>query len=160
VQALGRAHELLMRTDWKGASLKDIVAAELEPFSERVSFSGPELTVDGPMVQTLALLLHELATNAIKYGALSDDRGRVSVAWSIVGAGCSSRFRLRWREQDGPQATPPTHKGFGSALLESAITSDLSIKPRLTYEPGGFIYELDAPLRALVLPRQDRGPAA
>ena len=146
LQALGRVHELLMRTDWRGASVKDIIAAELEPFSARVEAQGPELIIDGRMVQTFALVLHELATNASKYGALSSEGGKVSISWSVTGAGKGARFKFRWEEKGGPAVEPPSRKGFGSSLLEAALPADLSVKPRLSFEPGGFAYEIEAPL--------------
>jgi two-component sensor histidine kinase len=150
VHALGRVQELLMRTDWRGAPIKDIVAAELEPFGERVRMSGPPLVVDGKMVQTLALVLQELATNAVKHGSLSDGRGSVSINWSVSGQGADARFKFGWEERDGPRVQPPSRKGFGSTLLETAITSDLSIEPHLSFEADGFVYELEAPLGAIV----------
>lgn len=146
VQALGRVHELLMRTDWKGASLKDIVAAELEPFAGRVETKGPEIIIDGRMVQTFALVLHELATNASKYGSLSNQSGKVSITWSVTGERESARFKFRWQERGGPSVTPPSRSGFGSSLLEAALPADLSVKPRLSFDPGGFVYEIEAPL--------------
>jgi two-component sensor histidine kinase len=147
VQALGRAHALLMRTDWTGADLQDIVVAELEPFSARVHADGPPITIDGRMVQTLAMLLHELATNAAKYGALSSGQGKVSLTWSVTGSGSDARFKLRWQETDGPPVTPPSRTGFGTALLETAFPS--GVKPRLAYQADGFVYELEAPLQTL-----------
>jgi two-component sensor histidine kinase len=147
--ALARAHELLMRADWQGAPINDIVTAELAPFSARIQIEGPSLTVDGKMVQTLALILHELVTNAAKHGALSDDKGTVSVIWSGAGSGENARFRFRWQEKDGPVAKTPSRKQFGTALLEAAISA--SAKPRFSYEPDGFVYEFEAPLSALTV---------
>ncbi len=145
--ALGRAHDVLMRTDWKGASLRDIVEAELGPFSARVKVEGPNVVVNGGMVQTFALVLHELATNAAKHGSLSGDDGKVSIAWSTNGAGEDSRFSFTWQEKDGPAVEPPSRKGFGTALLEAAIPADVTT--RLSFKPEGFMYEIDAPLAAV-----------
>src|ERR1700730_10725255 len=97
--------------------------------------------VGGNMAQTLALVLHELATNAAKYGSLSNERGKVSISWSVAGKGSDALFKLRWEERDGPAVTTPTQKGFGSTLLESAIASDFT--PRLSNPPSGFAYELE-----------------
>ena len=137
LQALGRVHELLIKKEWKGALLHEIVAAELAPFAARVQVEGPPLMIAGNMVQTFALVLHELATNAAKFG------------WSVMGAGASARFKLRWEERDGPVVKPPSSKGFGSSLLEAALPTDLSVKPRLTYNAEGFVYEIEAPLSTL-----------
>jgi two-component sensor histidine kinase len=148
--ALGRAHEVLMRTDWKGASLRDIVTAEVAPFSNRVTLHGPEIVVDGKMVQTLALLLHELVTNAAKHGSLSINKGKVLINWSVNGSGSDTRFVFTWEEKDGPLVQAPQRWGFGLALLASVLPSDPKIKPRVAFEPDGFIYEIEAPLAAFV----------
>ena len=146
--ALGRAQEALMRTDWKGASLHAIVEAEVAPFSTRVGVRGSEIVVDGKMVQTFALLLHELATNAVKHGALSVKDGKIFIEWSVTGEGEDKRFRFKWKESDGPPVKTPLRKGFGTALLQSAI-SDLDVRSRLSFQPGGFIYEIEAPINAV-----------
>ena len=148
LHALARVHDLLMQTDWQGASLKDIVAAELAPFAARIQAAGPDLTVDGSMVQTFALLLHELATNASKYGALSVPNGTVFITWSVTGAGDRQMFTFRWEERGGPSVTPPTRTGFGSSLLEAALPGD-DVTPRLAFEPDGLVYEIEAPLSTL-----------
>jgi two-component sensor histidine kinase len=149
LQALGRVHELLIKKEWKGALLHEIIAAELAPFAARVQVEGPPLMIAGNMVQTFALVLHELATNAAKYGALSDPNGKVSLSWSVTGAGASARFKLRWEEGDGAVVKPPSVKGFGSSLLEAALAADLSVKPRLAYHAESFVYVIEAPLSTL-----------
>jgi two-component sensor histidine kinase len=146
--ALGRAHEALMRTEWKGAPLKAIVGVELEPFADRASAEGPDVLVHGHMVQTLALVLHELATNAVKHGSLSRDGGRVTVHWSVKHAS-PARLTFKWVEKGGPAARPPDKKGFGTSLLEGAISSDLGIKPRLSFGEEGFAYEFDVALEVI-----------
>ena len=149
LQALSRAHDLLVASDWRGASLKSIVAAELSAFGERVRGAGPDVTINAKVAQSLVLVVHELATNASKYGALSNETGRVTLAWSITGDGESRRLVLRWKESGGPPVAPPSQKGFGSTLLEQLIRGDLGKSPRLAFEPDGFIYELDVPLSAV-----------
>ena len=146
LHALSRAHDLLVASDWRGASLKDIVAAEVSAFGDRVRAAGPDVTINAEVAQSLVLVVHELATNASKHGALSNDAGRVTLAWSITGKGDDRRFMMRWKETGGPPVTPPEQKGFGSTLLRQLIQGDLGQAPRLTFEPGGFIYELDVPL--------------
>jgi two-component sensor histidine kinase len=146
--ALSRAHEVLMRSDWKGAPIRDIFAPEVAPFGTRIAIEGPLLVIDGRMVQTLALIVHELATNAAKHGALSDTKGNVAVKWSVEGNGAHGRFKFTWQEKDGPRVKPPVRKGFGSSLLVAAL-ADPDITPRLAFEPAGFVYEIDAPLSSL-----------
>src|SRR5262249_18451151 len=98
LHALGRAHDALIRTDWRGAPLKEIISSELAPYSERVELKGPDLLINGKMVQALTLLLHELATNASKHGSLSGQKGKVVIAWSTAGAGPAARLKFRWEE--------------------------------------------------------------
>jgi two-component sensor histidine kinase len=149
LQALARAHELLISADWRGASLRELVEAELTAFSSRTQVAGPDLMLEAKMVQTFAIVLHELATNAAKHGSLSTDRGTVAVSWTVTGSGTDARFSWRWEEKGGPSVIPPSRKGFGSTLLEGAIASDQAIKPRLSFNPNGFVYELGAPLRVI-----------
>jgi two-component sensor histidine kinase len=149
LQALARAHEFLIRADWRGASLRELVEAELAAFSSRTQVAGPDLMLDAKMVQTFAIVLHELATNAAKHGSLSTDRGRVAVSWTVTGSGTDARFRWRWEEKDGPPVTAPSRKGFGSTLLEGAVVSDQAVKARLSFNSDGFVYELNAPLHVI-----------
>jgi two-component sensor histidine kinase len=92
LQVLARAHEFLVRADWRGASLRELVEAELAPFSSRAHVLGPDVMLDAKMVQTFAIVLHELATNAAKHGSLSTDRG----SWTVTGSSTDARFRWRW----------------------------------------------------------------
>ena len=149
LQALARAHEFLVRADWRGASLRELVEAELAPFSSRAHVLGPDVLLDAKMVQTFAIVLHELATNAAKHGSLSTDRGSVGVSWTVTGSSADARFRWRWEEKDGPPVAAPARKGFGSTLLEGAIVSDQGVEVRLSFNPDGFVYELVAPLHVI-----------
>jgi two-component sensor histidine kinase len=149
LHALGRAHELLVRTDWQGTPIEDIIMSEIASLSDHIELDGPNLTINGKMVQTLALVLHELATNAVKHGSLSDEKGLVSIQWWVTGAGPEARFKFHWKEKHGPAVKPPNRNGFGSTLLTAAIPSD--VKPRLVFAPNGFIYELDVPLETIAL---------
>ena len=149
LHALARAHEFLIRADWQGASLRDLVDAELAPFASRAQVVGPDLMLDAKLVQTFAILLHELATNAAKHGALSTEEGEVVVTWNVTRSGGDARFSFRWEEKGGPPPSAPLRKGFGSTLLEGAILPDPAVKPSLSFKPSGFVYELDAPLHAI-----------
>ena len=145
LHALARAQETLMSNEWRGGSLERIVADELAVYRDRIQIEGPHVTIGGQLVQTFSLLLHELATNAAKYGALANQQGNVSVTWQINHNVDPARLSLRWQEKGGPLVEPPTRKGFGSALLESAIPQSTS---RLLFERTGFVFELDMPLAA------------
>jgi two-component sensor histidine kinase len=150
--ALGRAHDGLMRTEWSGASLREIVQTETAPFSRRVKINGPEIAVKGAMVQTFALLLHELATNAAKHGSLASNRGTLAVTWSIADGDGAKRFKFKWEEEGGACVEPPLRKGFGTTLLEGAIATESGVRPTLSFLASGFVYEIDAPLSAIVEP--------
>jgi two-component sensor histidine kinase len=124
LQALARAHDVLMHGDWRGAALGQIVAAELAPFSNRLHVSGPHVVLDANVVQTFALILHEPNSQPIaaKYGAFSAEKGTIHIEWAVTGAGEEARFSFRWQERNGPAVTAPTVKGFGHTLLENAGT--------------------------------------
>ena len=157
LHALGRAHDMLILADWEGAPLAEIVAAELKPYGGRVRIEGPPLMIGGRLTQTFSLLLHELATNAVKYGALSNDDGTVTVTWRTEDDEGTRRFKFRWKESGGPMVTPPSTRGFGSTLLQAAMPTDANTPPRIGFEEDGFVYELDMPLSALGNEASDEG---
>ena len=140
---------MLILANWEGAPLTEIVAAELKPYSGRVRIEGPPLMIGGRLTQTFSLLLHELATNAAKYGALSNDSGRVSVTWKTEDGENTRRFKFRWKESGGPIVTPPSTSGFGSTLLLAAMPTDANTPPRIGFDADGLVYEVDMPLSAL-----------
>jgi two-component sensor histidine kinase len=145
LQSLARAHELLIGVNWGAAPLKALVAAELAPFAKRAVVSGPEVFIEAEKVQTFAMVLHELATNAAKHGALSTEQGTVAVTWSVEGSGTDQRFRLRWEEAGGPPVASPTRKGFGTVLLQDALASD-KITINASFAPQGLVYQLEGRL--------------
>jgi two-component sensor histidine kinase len=103
--------------------------------------------------------VHELATNAAKYGALSlPERGQVDIHWSIEGAAKDARFKFRWQERDGPPVTPPTRQGFGSVLIEKVAAQDFGAEPTIRFAPEGVSYEIDAPLLVMTTPKTDLLP--
>jgi two-component sensor histidine kinase len=141
--SLSRAHDLLTDASWEGADLADVVARAMEPFdAARLRLSGPSLLVPPRHALTLALALHELATNASKYGALSVADGRVELAWRAQ----DGVLRLAWRERGGPAVSEPTRRGFGSRLLEEGIDRELGGETRITYAQDGVRCEISAPL--------------
>jgi two-component sensor histidine kinase len=143
ISSLARAHDLLTARNWSGADLRDIVARAVEPFaSSRFRIEGPPLEVSPQQALALSMALHELATNAAKYGALSRPGGRVEIAWRADEGG----FGLRWVERGGPPVEPPSRRGFGSRLLEQGLTRELGGQTRLHYAPDGLVCEIEARL--------------
>src|SRR6185369_14003549 len=129
LQALSGAHDLLTRQNWDRASVGDIVGRAVAPFreytSDRFAIAGPSVELNAARSLLLAMVLHELGTNAVKYGALSSENGCVGITWTIgdtdTHGESTRRLRLEWRESGGPAVVAPTRKGFGSTLIERAL---------------------------------------
>jgi two-component sensor histidine kinase len=150
IQALARCQSALMTEGFEGASIAEIIHLEFEAFAEQVEAVGPDVILNPKVAQTFALVVHELATNATKYGALSRPEGRVAIHWSIEGAGAVARFKFQWQERGGPPVVPPAHQGFGRAVLEKAAAQDFSAIPTIRFAPEGVSYEIDAPLSVVI----------
>ena len=154
LHALAHAHELLTEACWNGAALNEIVRAELAGFSDRVRASGPEVTLTASAVQTFALVVHELATNAAKYGAHSNETGEVVVQWAL--GGCASDYMdFCWTERGGPPVKPGSHEGFGLSLI-AAIGSNASAEPVIEFAPEGFSCRIRVPLDTVSPNRFDK----
>jgi len=140
IQALANVHSLFVETRWIGAELSTIASRELEPYAEkgRVSMSGPELLLEPNTAQAIAVTLHELATNAAKYGALSVASGRVALRWTHQSGGLS---HLHWSETGGPPVKPPTRKGFGTRIVERMI-AQLKGTTKFDWRPEGLVCEI------------------
>jgi PAS domain S-box-containing protein len=148
LQALSRAHDLLTRENWDGAEMAAIVAQVLAPYQrQRFEIGGPELRLPPRMALALTLALHELATNAAKYGALSAPSGRVTITWTVR-PGTPPGLALRWQERGGPQVSPPTQKGFGSRLIERSLAMELAGEVHISYDPAGIVCDVSAPMPA------------
>jgi PAS domain S-box-containing protein len=145
IHALARTQSALMREGF-GAAVAEIIRLEVEAFSNRVTATGPDVMLNSRTAQTFALLVHELATNATKYGALSGKKGQLEISWSIESVDEEARLKFQWQERDGPPVAPPTRQGFGSILLEKVVAQDFGAQPRINFAPEGFSYEIDAPL--------------
>ncbi|MDP3802417.1 PAS domain-containing protein [Brevundimonas sp.] len=144
--ALSHTHDLLTRSHWEGADLRDILQHETEAHGpQRVSLVGPPVALGPAAALSLGMIFHELATNAAKYGALSAPEGRVLVDWAVAD---QSRpvLRLSWREIDGPPTAPPARRGFGSRLIERNVRHDLAGEVKLDYANSGFSAEFSIPL--------------
>lgn len=142
VSALSSAHTVLIQSEWHGARIRDLIQAESEAYghvnSDRFTLSGPELELRPSAALTLGLAFHELTTNAAKYGALSNDVGRISIKWTFVEIDGKDHIRVEWRESGGPVVKSPTGKtGFGSLLLEKLTARDLSGAVDIRYPETG-----------------------
>lgn len=148
--ALSRAHDLLVGGNWANANLADIVGSVLGIQGEpgRFTIHGPDVVLGPKAALALTLILHELFTNAVKYGALSVPSGRITLTWRVDDIEGERQFRLRWQELDGPPVAPPTRRGFGSRLIERTFPS-VRGRSETAYPPGGVVFTLDAPLDAL-----------
>jgi two-component sensor histidine kinase len=146
LRALGHAHDVLLRHSWAAASLDGVVRETLAPLDglEQITIEGPDIAIASRAALSLSLILHELATNAAKYGALSVPDGRVALSWTAQ----DGIFRMHWREFGGPEVQPPTRSGFGSRLIRRGLASVGNVDCR--YNPGGFEMDLGAPLAELV----------
>lgn len=140
--ALGHAHDILLKQDWSAASLKKLVIASIEPHDalKQVAIEGPDLQTSSRAAVALSLMLHELTTNAIKYGALSTADGNVRLFWVIE----DEHLILHWHEADGPEVTEPDRIGFGSRLIDMGLGGLSQVERR--YDREGFTLELRAPL--------------
>lgn len=148
LHGLARSHDLLVHTDWMGASIEELVRLQLEPFvgEAALEVEGAPLMLRPEAVQNLGFALHELATNANKYGALGQAGGRVSIAWRLATApDGGERVRLVWQESGGPPVTPPTRAGFGSTVIQKLTEASLNAVVTVAYDPEGFRWEADMP---------------
>lgn len=149
--ALSRSHDLLTRQSWEGSGLLDLANAALAPFiavagrSERIAIDGANLRVSPKVTLALGIALHELAANAERYGALSNDSGSIRLIWAAKGTPAGPCLALRWEETNGPLTGPPYRKGFGSHVLHRGLVHELQASVELDYRAGGLIYTIDLP---------------
>jgi two-component sensor histidine kinase len=142
--ALAAAHNLLTQSNWESASLHAIATDTLNSQgvdSRRASVDGPHVELTPKQALALALALHELCTNATKYGALSNDTGRIAIEW---GREAERGLKISWKERDGPLVSPPGRRGFGSRLIEQSLARDLDARVVLDFRPEGVCCTIDA----------------
>jgi two-component sensor histidine kinase len=146
---LSAVHSLLTDDNWDGAQLHDVVRASLKTHlggaRERLHFQGEDLRLHPKSAIAISIALHELGTNAMKYGALSTDEGSVAIRWTTQ----DERFRLRWEESGGPPVVAPTRNGFGSRMIERGLSIELQGDVRIDYRPQGVVCTIDAPLDSI-----------
>jgi two-component sensor histidine kinase/DNA-binding response OmpR family regulator len=136
VRALAHTHDLLSKSRWQGADVRTLVMDEMAPYAQsgRISTSGPSTILPAEKAQTVGLALHELATNAAKYGALSCADGRVAVGWSIDG----STLHFTWEESGGPHVEPPARSGFGTKIIQASLNEQKGDSVRFEWDPLGL----------------------
>ncbi len=145
LQALAANQDLLVRNEWHGVDVEDLVRAQLAHFADlvesRIVVRGPKLCLNAAAAQAIGLALHELATNAGKYGALSTDRGRVDVCWGTN----VDKLTISWTERDGPPVSPPERRGFGSTVIASMVKGAVGGEVQIDYAPPGLVWRLTCP---------------
>jgi two-component sensor histidine kinase len=148
--ALAWTYDLLTREHWSGAALREVIERTLAPHAgrdaDRLDLDGPDLWLAPNRVLVFALAMHELATNAVKYGALSNDVGRISVRWRLRPTPDPASLVLDWRERGGPAVKAPRRRGFGSRLIERALARELGGEVKLAFEADGLRCRMTAPL--------------
>ena len=151
LRSMALAQDVLTQSTGDGAFLDELITRALEPYQQhevpdRIAISGPAVRIDGRKTTSLTMAMHELATNALKYGALSVDAGRVTVCWHVENVSGIDRLHLEWRERGGPLVTPPEHRGFGSRLVERGLAMELGGKAEIAFKPEGVVCEITASL--------------
>ena len=181
LMGMAASHDLLVNRDWRGVSVRTLVASQLAPFVEtddpRLALRGPDVDLTSTAAEALGMALHELATNSVKYGALRDQAGRLRIAWEVVGdggaeggalaageagggnaEGTGRRFRMAWTERAASPIVPPTRRGFGRIVIERMVRASLNGEVTLDFPPEGLVWRIDAPDTCLAPP--DDAPAA
>jgi two-component sensor histidine kinase/PAS domain-containing protein len=152
LKALAAAHNLLTEAHWRSALLRDVVRRSAEATAgaliDRFTLAGPRVALTPPTAVSLAMIIHEMCTNAIKYGALSSHTGRVDVDWTVIPDEGEGRVRLTWRERDGPPVAPPTSRGFGTRLIDRGMSSRPSGRVEMRFEPRGLVCVIEAALES------------
>jgi two-component system CheB/CheR fusion protein len=155
LNAFARTQAVVTRDPESGVDLEYLIVEELLVYNvregEQLRISGPTMRLQPKAAETFALAIHELATNAIKYGALSQPAGRINISWRVENAAEAAQLIFDWREKGGPTVMPPKRKGFGSELLERTIAFELKGKTTLAFDPAGFSCTISVPMTRLVV---------
>jgi two-component sensor histidine kinase len=148
--ALAETHNLLSQEKWQGSELQDVIARVLQPYlinnPERVRMFGPKVPLSPRIAVVLSMIVHEIATNAAKYGALSNDTGTVTLDWETIEEGDGRKLRLLWTEAGGPHVTAPVQRGFGSRLIERSARDQLGGEATIDFLPRGVVYTVTCAL--------------
>ena len=164
IVGLAASQDLLIESNWQGVRVADLVRSQLALFREligtRIEIHGPSVRLQPPAAQAIGMALHELATNASKYGALSDENGRLRVTWSLEGDGDDREFLLSWEEKDGPETKPPERRGFGYTIMVAMVEKSLDATVIVDYAPAGLVWKVRAPARCTYEGPETAGRAA
>jgi two-component sensor histidine kinase len=148
--ALAEAHNLLSTEKWQSAELKDVILRVLQPYlltnPERLRMSGPSVPLSPRLAVVLSMIVHEMATNAAKYGALSNDTGTVALDWEVIAENAKRKLRLIWTEAGGPHVSAPVQRGFGSRLIERSARDQLGGEATVDFLPRGVVYTVTCAL--------------
>lgn len=150
VQGMAKTHDILTANHWEGADLRDVVANEVVPYEEesarRIRVEGPPVDLSPRAAVAVGMLMHELSTNAAKYGSLSTHAGRLDVLWTVDEGAAPPRLDLTWTERAGPPVTAPARPGFGSTLIQRGLARELDAQVRFDFAPEGLTFHLSMPL--------------
>jgi two-component sensor histidine kinase len=144
LRALARINRELTQSNFVGMNLHEIVRQELEPYAARTMIEGPKLTLDAQQAHNFTLAIHELVTNAVKYGALSSPTGRIEISWTVTGNVAGETLKFKWQERGGPPVATPDRQGFGTSLLKT-VFRDIDLE----FAPEGFSCEIAATIREI-----------
>ena len=149
IQSMANAHSLLSQSRWNGVNLADLVHNQLAPYSTiaNTMIGGPDVTLAPAATQAVAMALHELVTNAVKYGSLSSPNGHVSVNWDReTNEKTQARVKIEWRETGGPQVSSPPKLGYGTSLIRELIPHELGGSVDLNFSSDGVYCKIDVPI--------------
>jgi two-component sensor histidine kinase len=160
IKSLARTHELLSQSHWGGVSLAEIARRELAPYAaDNVEIGGQSVTLNAEAAQAMAMVLHELTTNAAKYGAFSDRNGRVSLRWRWLRNGSAGRLAIEWQEIGGPRVLPPRQCGYGTGVISELIPFELGGTVELAFPGDGVRCRMEIPAEWVRNEPEGRGPA-
>ena len=155
LRALSASQDLLVRGEWKAVDLGELVRSQLAHFADvhddRITIDGPLLKIAASVSQSLGMALHELATNAAKFGSLSNQSGRVAISWGLQpDASGQAQFAMSWIESGGPQIAKPARRGFGSAMIEGMLKTSLGCEAEIDFAPSGLTWRIDCPAAGVI----------
>ncbi len=151
LHSMAKNMDLLVHNEWTGVAMRELVSGQLDILMEdhcrQIRMSGPDFRLNASAAQAIGMALHELATNACKYGALTGAEGSVAISWDLQPAEGAQRFTMEWCETGGPKAAPPQHKGFGHTVMVRMVQAALEGEVAIDYAPEGLVWKVTAPVK-------------